>query len=184
MEIPFRRLDQGSLTLLYLRKAPIFPDCDNFHLINLLTVTKTFFQTFSATPKDIEKKWVLIDAEGVPLGRLASRIATILRGKNKPMFTPHMDTGDNVVVINAEKVVLTGKKMTNKLYFSYSGYPGGEKFVTPATMLVKNPTFLITHAVKGMLPKNRLSRRLMTNLRVYAGPVHRQVAQKPEPISL
>lgn len=147
-------------------------------------MTKTFFQTFSAKPTDIEKKWVLIDAEGVPLGRLASKIATILRGKNKPMFTPHMDTGDNVVVINAEKVVLTGKKMTDKLYFSYSGYPGGEKYVTPEKMLQKNPSFLVMHAVKGMIPKNRLGRQLMTNIRVYAGPVHRHIAQQPEQISL
>jgi large subunit ribosomal protein L13 len=147
-------------------------------------VSKTFFQTYSAKPADIEKKWVLIDAAGVPLGRLASHIATILRGKNKPMFTPHMDTGDNVVVINAEKVVLTGKKMTDKLYFSYSGYPGGEKFVTPEVMLKKNPSFLVMNAVKGMIPKNRLGRKIMTNIRVYAGPVHNQTAQKPEPISL
>jgi large subunit ribosomal protein L13 len=100
------------------------------------------------------------------------------------MFTPHMDTGDNVVVINAEKVVLTGKKMTDKLYFSYSGYPGGEKFVTPEVMLKKNPSFLVMNAVKGMIPKNRLGRKIMTNIRVYAGPVHNQTAQKPEPISL
>jgi len=143
-------------------------------------VTKTFFKTFTATPSTIDKKWVLIDAEGVPLGRLASHIATILRGKNKPSFTPHMDMGDNVVVINAEKVVLTGKKMTDKLYFSYSGYPGGEKYVTPQAMLQKNPSFLIMHAVKGMIPKTKLGRKQMTNIRVYAGPVHRHIAQKPE----
>ncbi len=143
-------------------------------------MTKTFFKTFTATPSTIDKKWVLIDAEGVPLGRLASHIATILRGKNKPSFTPHMDMGDNVVVINAEKVVLTGKKMTDKLYFSYSGYPGGEKYVTPQAMLQKNPSFLIMHAVKGMIPKTKLGRKQMTNIRVYAGPVHRHIAQKPE----
>jgi large subunit ribosomal protein L13 len=143
-------------------------------------VTKSFFKTFTATPSTIDKKWVLIDAEGMPLGRLASQIATILRGKNKPSFTPHMDMGDNVVVINAEKVVLTGKKMTDKLYFSYSGYPGGEKYVTPQAMLQKNPSFLIMHAVKGMIPKTKLGRKQMTNIRVYAGPVHKQIAQKPE----
>jgi len=143
-------------------------------------VTKTFFKTFTATPSTIDKKWVLIDAEGVPLGRLASHIATILRGKNKPSFTPHMDMGDNVVVINAEKVVLTGKKMTDKLYFSYSGYPGGEKYVTPQAMLQKKPSFLIMHAVKGMIPKTKLGRKQMTNIRVYAGPVHKHIAQKPE----
>lgn len=143
-------------------------------------MTKSFFKTFTATPSTIDKKWVLIDAEGMPLGRLASHIATILRGKNKPSFTPHMDMGDNVVVINAEKVVLTGKKMTDKLYFSYSGYPGGEKYVTPQAMLQKNPSFLIMHAVKGMIPKTKLGRKQMTNIRVYAGPVHKHIAQKPE----
>lgn len=145
-------------------------------------MTKSFFKTFTATPSTIDKKWILIDAEGMPLGRLASQIATILRGKNKPSFTPHMDMGDNVVVINAEKVVLTGKKMTDKQYFSYSGYPGGEKYVTPQAMLQKNPTFLIMHAVKGMIPKTKLGRKQMTNIRVYAGPIHRHTAQKPEPI--
>ena len=138
------------------------------------------YKTFSAKPDDISKKWVLIDAEDVPLGRLASAAATILRGKNKPEFTPHMDTGDNVVVINAEKVKLTGKKLTDKMYFRHTGYPGGEKFTSAEDALAKDPTFLVRNAVKGMLPKNRLGRKLLTNIRIYAGPVHEQTAQNPE----
>ncbi len=143
-----------------------------------------YFKTYSAKPDDIEKKWVLVDAEGETLGRLSSKVATILRGKHKPEFTPHMDTGDNVVIINAEKIVLTGKKMTDKQYFSYSGYPGGERFATPQEWLEKKPTEIIRHAVKGMLPKNRLGRKLLTNLRIHAGPVHNQSAQNPEKITL
>ncbi|MCC5934553.1 MAG: 50S ribosomal protein L13 [Candidatus Cyclonatronum sp.] len=143
-----------------------------------------YFKTYSAKPDDIEKKWILVDAEGEVLGRLASKIAIILRGKHKPEFTPHMDTGDNVVVINAEKIRLTGKKMTDKQYFSYSGYPGGERFTTPAKLLEKKPTDVITKAVKGMLPKNALGRQLLRNLRVYAGPVHQHTAQQPEKVTL
>lgn len=142
------------------------------------------FKTFSPKPEDINKKWVLIDAEGQPLGRLSSLIASLLQGKHKPDFAPHMDTGDNVIVINAEKVILTGKKMQDKKYMRHSGYPGGERYSTPAEMLEKKPTFLIENAVKGMVPRNRMGRKLMTNLRVYAGPVHPHTAQKPEKITL
>lgn len=141
-------------------------------------------KTFSAKPADIDKKWVLVDAEDVPLGRLASKVAALLRGKHKPEFTPHMDTGDNVIVINAEKAALTGKKMTDKLYFRHTGYPGGEKFTPAYELLEKDPTTLVTRAVRGMLPKNRLGRKLLTNLRVYAGPTHTQGAQKPEKIEI
>lgn len=141
-------------------------------------------KTYSAKQSDIDKKWILVDAEDQPLGRLSSRVAAILRGKNKPEFTPHMDTGDNVVVINAEKVALSGKKMTDKTYFRHTGYTGSESFTTAAEMLEKHPTSLVTKAVKGMLPKNRLGRKLMTNLRVYAGPVHPHTAQQPEKIEL
>jgi large subunit ribosomal protein L13 len=141
-------------------------------------------KTFSAKPSDIDKKWVLVDAEDQPLGRVSSLIATILRGKNKPEFTPHMDTGDNVVVINAEKVQLTGKKMSDKTYFRHTGYIGSESFTTAEEMLQKDPTSLVTNAVKGMLPKNRLGRKLLTNLRVYAGPVHPHTAQQPEKLEL
>ncbi|HBQ59801.1 MAG TPA: 50S ribosomal protein L13 [Balneolaceae bacterium] len=138
------------------------------------------FKTYSAKPSEIEKKWVIFDAEDQPLGRLSSEIAKILRGKHKPTFTPHMDTGDNVIVINAEKVKLTGKKMTDKTYFRHTFYPGGEKFTTAAEMMEKDPTSLITIAVRGMLPKNKLGRKIATNLRVYAGPVHPHTAQEPE----
>lgn len=137
-------------------------------------------KTYSAKSSTVEKKWVLVDAEEKPLGRLASEVASILRGKNKPEFTPHVDSGDNVIVINAEKVKLTGKKMTDKLYFRHTGYPGGEKFTPAYKIMEKDPTLLVTKAVKGMLPRNRLGRKLLTNLRVYAGPVHPHVAQQPE----
>ncbi len=142
------------------------------------------YKTFSAKPSDVDKKWVLVDAEDQSLGRLASTVATYLRGKHKPEFTPHMDTGDNVVVINAAKVKLTGNKLQQKEYFRYTGYPGGERFTSAEEMLDKKPTFLIENAVKGMLPKNKLGSKLMTNLRVYAGPVHNQEAQQPEKIEL
>lgn len=140
------------------------------------------FKTFSATPSDIQNNWVVIDVEGQILGRVASQIATILRGKNKPEFTPHMDTGDHVVVINAEKVVLSGKKSIQKEYFRHTGFPGGERFKTVEKALEKDPTFMVMNAVKGMLPKNKLGRKLLTNLRVYAGPVHPHAAQKPETV--
>jgi len=142
------------------------------------------YKTYTAKPADIEKKWVLIDAEDKPAGRLASAIATILRGKNKPEFTPHMDTGDNVVVINAEKVTLSGKKMQQKEYFRYTGYPSGERFTTAEEALEKDPTFIVKNAVKGMLPKNKLGRKLLRNLRIFAGPVHTLQAQNPEKIEI
>jgi large subunit ribosomal protein L13 len=142
------------------------------------------FKTYSAKPSDIEKKWVLIDAEGQPLGRLCSQIAAILRGKTKPTFTPHMDTGDHVVVINAEKVTLSGSKMTSKEYFRHTGYPGGERFKTVEDVLEKEPEFLVLNAVKGMLPKNKLGRKLLTNVRVYAGPNHPHTSQQPEIIEV
>ncbi|MCC5940628.1 MAG: 50S ribosomal protein L13 [Balneolaceae bacterium] len=137
-------------------------------------------KTFSAKPSTTDKKWVLVDAEDKPLGRLSSHVASILRGKNKPEFTPHMDTGDNVIVINAEKVKLTGKKMTDKLYFKHTGYIGSETFTSAKDMMEKDPTSLVTRAVKGMLPKTKLGKQLLTNLRVYAGPVHPHTAQQPE----
>ena len=142
------------------------------------------FKTFSAKKGDIDKKWLLVDAEGISLGRLASNVATFLRGKHKPTFTPHMDTGDNVVVINAEKIQLTGKKLQQKQYFRHTEYPGGEKFTSAEEMMEKDPTWIIKNAVKGMLPKNKMSSKLMTNLRVYAGPVHEQEAQQPKKIEL
>ncbi len=138
-------------------------------------------KTFTATPADIDKKWILIDAEGVVLGRLASIIAMRLRGKHKPSFTPHMDMGDNVIVINADKVQLTGKKRTDKVHYWHTGYPGGIKSRTAGQILEgEHPERLIVKAVQRMLPKNKLSRKQMTHLRVFAGPEHGMEAQKPE----
>ncbi len=137
--------------------------------------------TFTATPADIDKKWILIDAEGVVLGRLASIVAMRLRGKHKAMFTPHMDCGDNVIIINAEKVQMTGKKRTDKVYYWHTGYPGGIKNRTAEELLNgKFPERVVTAAIKRMLPKNILARKLMTNLRVYAGTEHPHEAQSPE----
>ncbi len=138
-------------------------------------------KTFTATPADIDKKWILIDAEGVVLGRLASIIAMRLRGKHKASFTPHMDTGDNVIVINADKIQLSGKKRTDKIYYRHTGHPGGLKERTAGQILEgAYPERVVTKAVQRMLPGNRLSRQLMTNLRVYAGTDHPHEAQSPE----
>ncbi len=141
-------------------------------------------KTIFANAATADKQWVIIDAEGEIVGRLASQIAKILRGKNKPSFTPHVDCGDNVIVINAEKVRMTGKKMTDKVYVRHTGYPGGQRFATPATQLARKPEFVIQHAVKGMLPKNRLGSAIMKNLKVYAGSEHPHVAQSPRMIKL
>jgi len=138
------------------------------------------FKTVSANENTVERKWYVVDAEGQSLGRLASNIAQILRGKNKPYYTPHVDCGDYIVVINAEKVRLTGNKMSNKLYLRYSGYPGGQKKRTAEQMLEKNPISLVETAVKGMLPKNRLGRQMFKKLFAYAGAEHKHAAQQPE----
>ena len=132
----------------------------------------------------MKKEWVVIDATDLVLGRLASRLALVLRGKNKPGFTPHVDCGDNVIVINAEKVALTGKKMTDRVYKRYTGYPGGQRFTTPAEILQKRPAELVRRAVRGMLPKNRLGDKIIKNLYVYAGPEHPHQAQQPKTIKL
>src|SRR5205809_5563100 len=129
-----------------------------------------------------QRKWHVINADGVVLGRLAVQIADILRGKNKPVFTPHLDAGDFVVVINAEKVTLTGKKEINKKFMSYSGWKGGEKFTSVAQVRARHPEKLITHAVRGMVPKNRLGRVLMTKLKVFKGNEHSHAAQQPQPV--
>ena len=129
-----------------------------------------------------QRKWHVIDADGAVLGRLAVQVADILRGKNKPTFTPHLDAGDFVVVINAEKVAVTGKKETQKEFMTYSGWKGGERYRTVAEIRAKHPEKLITHAVKGMVPKNRLGRVLMTKLKVYKGSAHPHSAQQPAPL--
>jgi large subunit ribosomal protein L13 len=142
-------------------------------------------KTFSATPSDIDKRWFIVDAEGIPLGRLAAEVAKILRGKHKPTFTPHMDTGDNVIVINAAKVRVTGRKAEQKQYFRHSGYMGHERFTPLGTMLAKHPERVIEKAVYGMLPKTALGRGVLRRkLRVYAGSEHPHVAQSPATLKL
>lgn len=140
------------------------------------------YKTISANKATVEKAWIVVDAENQILGRLCSEIAKIIRGKHKPSFTPHVDCGDQVIVINADKVRLTGKKMTDKVYIRHTGYPGGQRFSTPREVLVKNPRGVVEAAVKGMLPKNRLGRELFHNLFVYAGPAHPHAAQQPKEI--
>jgi len=142
------------------------------------------YKTVSANSATVTKEWVVVDAEGQVLGRLASKVAKILRGKNKPSYTPHVDCGDNVIVINAEKVILTGKKLTDKEYVRHSGYPGGQTFQSADDILKKYPERLVEKAVRGMLPKNRLGRELFRNLRVVIGENHDHEAQKPRVIDL
>ena len=142
------------------------------------------YKTISANAATVTKEWVLIDATNAVLGRLAAQVAKILRGKDKPIFTPHVDCGDNVIIINAEKVRLTGKKLTDKEYVRHSGYPGGIRLTTPAEYLKKNPEFIIEKAVKGMLPRTRLGAAQMRNLKVYAGGEHPHAAQAPRTINL
>jgi large subunit ribosomal protein L13 len=142
------------------------------------------YKTISANKETVHKEWVLIDAEDQVLGRLASKTAKLLRGKMKTDFTAHVDCGDNVIVINAEKIKLTGKKLTDKEYLSHSGYPGGQKTRTPKELLAKKPTAVVEKAVKGMLPKNRLGSELFRNLHVYAGSEHPHQAQQPKAITL
>ena len=142
------------------------------------------YKTISLHAGTVQKEWYVIDATNEVLGRLASQVAKILRGKNKPGYTPHVDCGDNVIVINAAKVKLTGNKMTDKVYTRYTGYPGGQRFATPADFLARRPEFVIEHAVKGMLPKTRLGEAVLKNLKVYAGAEHPHAAQNPKEIKL
>ncbi len=142
------------------------------------------YKTVSANKDTVSKDWVIIDAEGAIVGRLATMVASMLRGKHKTDFTPHVDCGDNVIVINAEKVVLTGKKWSDKEYVRYTGYPGGQRFTSASEMLKKNPISLVENAVRGMLPKNRLGKELFRNIYVYAGSAHPHEAQKPKKIEV
>jgi large subunit ribosomal protein L13 len=137
-------------------------------------------QTYMANPDKIERKWYVVDAEGCTLGRLASGVASVLRGKNKPQFTPHVDTGDYVIVVNADKIKVTGKKMDQKIYYNHSDYVGGMKETTLKEMMAKKPEKVVELAVKGMLPKGPLGREMYTKLFVYSGPEHKHAAQKPE----
>tara|TARA_R110002049_G_scaffold28018_3_gene96587 strand:- start:199676 stop:200131 length:456 start_codon:yes stop_codon:yes gene_type:complete len=142
------------------------------------------YKTVSANKATVDKQWLLVNAEGETLGRMASKVAKLLRGKHKPNFTPHVDCGDNVVVINAEKINLSGNKWDDKTYLRYTGYPGGQRSTSVKEMLEKNPGRIVEKAIKGMLPKNKLGADLFRNLKVYAGAEHDQTAQKPTEINL
>jgi len=141
-------------------------------------------KTYVTKPSDVEREWFVVDAEGKTLGRLASEVAKILRGKHKPNYSPSVDVGDYVIVINAEKIRVTGRKLDQKYYYRHSGYPGGLKAIRLRDMLARHPTRVIEHAVRGMLPKNRLGRRMFKKLKVYAGPDHPHQAQRPKPLDL
>ena len=140
-------------------------------------------KTFMASPATIDRKWYVVDATGMTLGRLASEVASVLRGKNKPIFTPHIDTGDYVIIVNAEKVAVTGKKLDQKVYYHHSDYVGGMKSATLREKMNKRPEDVIEHGVKGMLPKGPLGREMYKKLFVYAGPEHKHAAQKPEALT-
>ena len=144
----------------------------------------TGMKSFMASPSTIEKKWYVVDAAGHTLGRLASEVASVLRGKNKPIYTPHIDTGDYVIIVNADKIKVTGKKLDQKIYYSHSAYVGGMKETTLKDMLAKKPEYVISHAVKGMLPKGPLGRQMLKKLHVYAGAEHGHEAQKPEVLDI
>ena len=141
-------------------------------------------KTYMATPSTIERKWYVVDAADKTLGRLAAEVANVLRGKHKPTFTPHMDTGDHVIIINADKVRLTGKKLVQKVYFRHSGYLGGDKYTKAGDMLAKNPVRMVELAVRGMVPHNRLGSQIIKKLHVYAGSEHPHAAQKPEVLTI
>lgn len=150
----------------------------------MLTLILKIMKTYVAKPSTIERKWYIVDAKDQRLGRLATRIADTLRGKNKPEYTPNIDTGDFVIVVNADKIVVTGRKMEKKVYYRHTGYPGGLKQRTLAQMMEKKPEEVLRLAVKGMMPKNRLGRAQLKKLKIYAGPEHNHMAQKPEELKL
>jgi large subunit ribosomal protein L13 len=141
-------------------------------------------KTQVAKKEDVIRDWYVVDAENLVLGRMATRIANVLRGKNKPIFTPSVDTGDFVIVVNADKIALTGNKFADKMYYSHSGYPGGIKSINAGKLQEKKPGEIIKHAVKGMLPKNKLARHMLNKLKIYSGPVHPHKAQQPRPLGL
>jgi len=153
-------------------------------ITNQISVDTISYKTVSANKATVNKEWVLVDAEGQNLGRLASRVAILLRGKHKPNFTPHVDCGDNVIVVNAEKINLTGNKWTDKSYIRHTGYPGGQRSLTATELFEKDPTRLVEKSVKGMLPKNKLGAALFRNLTVVSGTAHSHEAQKPKTMTL
>jgi large subunit ribosomal protein L13 len=148
---------------------------ENFYKVNTLS-----YRTKTVTPKETVRKWYVVDAENQTLGRISSEIAKILQGKNKPSYTPNIDTGDHVIIINAEKVHLSGKKLTDKIYVRHTGYPGGQRFMTPKIALAKKPEFVLENAISHMLPRTRLGRAMFKKLHVFAGAEHTHTAQKPE----
>jgi len=141
-------------------------------------------KTYSAKPAEVSRKWLLVNAEGMVLGRLASQVAALLRGKHKPIYTPHVDTGDHVIIVNADKVVMTGKKETDKMYYRHSGYPGGFKATPYGELMAKRPEDVVRMVVKGMLPHNTLGKLMLRKLKIYRGGEHPHEAQRPEPITL
>ena len=141
-------------------------------------------KTYVTKQEELQRQWYVVDAAGQTLGRLAAQVASVLRGKHKPVYSPSVDVGDYVIVVNAEKIQVTGRKLDQKMYYRYSGYPGGLKELTLRNLLKKHPTRVIEHAVRGMLPKNRLGRRMFKHLKVYAGPEHPHEAQQPQPLGL
>ncbi len=149
-----------------------------------IKMNTTSYKTISANDATVQKEWLLVDAENMVLGRMATKVAVLLRGKHKPYFTPHVDCGDNIIIINADKILLTGHKWDQKEYIRHTGYPGGQRSLTATQVMKKYPTRIVEHAIKGMLPKNRLGRELFRNLAVYAGPDHPHEAQKPRLIDL
>jgi len=142
------------------------------------------YKTVSANAQTADKKWVIVDATDMVVGRFSSEVAKIIRGKNKPSYTPHVDCGDNVIVINAERIRFTGKKLHEKSYVRHTGHPGGQRFASPADWMKKNPALILENSIRGMLPKNRLGRHLFTNLHVYVGTEHPHTAQKPTPVKI
>jgi large subunit ribosomal protein L13 len=169
--------------VLYASGKSIFAVHFKITIENYSSVNTLSYRTESAKPQQVQRKWYVVDAENKTLGRMASEIAKILQGKNKACYTPHVDTGDNIIVINADKVALTGNKMHQKQYIRHTGHPGGQRFMTPAEALAKKPTFIIENAVKHMLPRTRLGRAMYKKLHVYASADHPHAAQKPEPLN-
>lgn len=172
--------------LLQIRNLPLHSHFENVinSSINPKIVDTLSYKTKSLRKEDVERDWYIVDAEGETLGRLCSKIATMLRGKHKPSYTPHVDNGDNIIVINAEKVRLTGSKWSQKTYISHSGYPGGQKSITADNLVAKKPHAIVENAVRGMLPKNRLGRQMFKKLFVYAGAEHPHEAQQPKTLKI
>jgi len=173
-----------SLLIFFLTQSGWLNKNRNFIKVRGIPKSFRIMKTYTAKPTEAGRKWYLVDASECILGRLASFVATRLRGKHKPIYTPHVDTGDHIIVINANKVALTGKKWNEKLYYRHSGYVGGLKSMTAKQLLQKRPEDLVIRAVRGMLPKNRLGRKMLKKLKVYAGPEHPHVAQQPERLQL